>query len=270
MYNKLFSKILDSSIWLEKDTTRIAWITILAAMDEDGFCHFASVGNLAQRAVISREAAEAAVKVLESPDSESSDPDNDGRRIERVPGGWMVLNSKKYHDIAKREHMKEQTRERVKKFRDKQCNADVTPCNDSVTPSDTDTDTHVKERERAAPENFEQIVDAIGHEHPAASHLEGKALPENWKYAIAEAIQRDGVDSVRAGTRNYRDAVSRWPKSDLRFVMDPFKFYGSQAWYAKDPATFEKGTTTHDTAKLTRQQATAVKFESTDRLSILD
>lgn len=79
MYNKLFSKILDSSIWLEKDSTRIAWITILAAMDEDGFCPFASVGNLAQRAVISREAAESAVKVLES-----------SSLIESVAGGWLV------------------------------------------------------------------------------------------------------------------------------------------------------------------------------------
>lgn len=52
MYVKLFDKILDSSIWLEPDPVRIAWITMLAAMDEDGFCGFASAKNLARRANI--------------------------------------------------------------------------------------------------------------------------------------------------------------------------------------------------------------------------
>ena len=34
MYNKLFTKILDSSIWLAPDPVRLVWITLLAAMDE--------------------------------------------------------------------------------------------------------------------------------------------------------------------------------------------------------------------------------------------
>ena len=138
MYVKLFDKILDSSIWMEADATRIAWITMLAAMDEDGFCQFASVANLAQRAVISRESAEVAVRVLESPDTNSSDPEHEGRRVERVPGAWMILNAKKYSAQAKREQMKEKTRQRVAKHRSR--NADVTPCNTPVTPLDVDVD----------------------------------------------------------------------------------------------------------------------------------
>ena len=117
MYNKLFTKILDSSIWLEPDATRLVWITLLATMDEDGFCQYASVGNLARRAVVTLSRAEKAVGILEAPDRNSSDPDHEGRRIERVPGGWMVLNSKKYHDLATREHVRNQTRERVRKHR---------------------------------------------------------------------------------------------------------------------------------------------------------
>jgi hypothetical protein len=34
MYNKLFTKILDSSIWLENHATVRVWITLLASMDE--------------------------------------------------------------------------------------------------------------------------------------------------------------------------------------------------------------------------------------------
>jgi len=119
MYNKIFTKILDSSIWLEDTDTRIVWITLLAQMDEDGYAHFSAIGNLANRAQVSNEAAEKAVKVLLSPDPDSGDPENDGRRIERVPGGYIVLNAPKYRKVVKRELEKEQNRARVKTFREK-------------------------------------------------------------------------------------------------------------------------------------------------------
>lgn len=119
MYNKLFGKILDSSIWLESQPTRIVWLTLIASMDEDGFCAFASIRNVAQRAIVSHAEATRAIRILQSPDKDSSDPDHDGKRIERVPGGWMVLNSKKYRDIATRERAKMLTRERVRKYRER-------------------------------------------------------------------------------------------------------------------------------------------------------
>lgn len=120
MYNKLFTKILDSSIWLEPTGTRLVWLTLIAAMDEDGFAQFASVGNLAHRANISMDETVVAVKCLESPDVHSSDPDHEGRRIERVPGGWMVLNAPKYREIVTRLVAKEGNRRRVAKHREKQ------------------------------------------------------------------------------------------------------------------------------------------------------
>lgn len=117
MYTKLFTKILDSSIWLEDLPTRICWITLLAVRDEDGFAQFSAPGNLASRARITLQEAEAAIKILESPDVNSNDQENEGRRIERVPGGWMILNAKKYDKIFKRENAKELNRNRVAEFR---------------------------------------------------------------------------------------------------------------------------------------------------------
>jgi RNA polymerase-interacting CarD/CdnL/TRCF family regulator len=127
MYNKLFTKILDSSIWTESATTRIVWLTFIAAMDETGFVPFASVKNVAHRAIVSVEEAEAAVACLESPDVDSSDPENEGRRIERVTGGWIVLNAEKYRAIATREHQKELNRNRVANYRKRKSNGGVMP-----------------------------------------------------------------------------------------------------------------------------------------------
>ena len=96
VYNKIFTKILDSSIWLETNPTRIVWMTLIASMDESGFCQYSAMGNLAGRARVTLEEAAEAIRVLEAPDKESGDPAHEGRRLERVPGGWMVLNAEKY------------------------------------------------------------------------------------------------------------------------------------------------------------------------------
>jgi len=133
MYNKLFTKILDSSIWLESMPTRIVWLTIIAAMDEHGFAQFASVANIAHRARVSVEEADAAITCLESPDPNSSDPDNDGRRVERVPGGWLVLNAEKHRTMVTKVVIQERTRERVRRHRERKTAQPVTDGNASVT-----------------------------------------------------------------------------------------------------------------------------------------
>lgn len=167
MYNKLFTKILDSSIWLEPTPTRVIWITMLAAMDENGFVQFASIANLAHRAILPIQETEDAVKCLESPDPNSSDPEHEGRRVERVPGGWMILNASKYRAMVNRVVIQEQTRERVRRFREKKAgNAPETPCNGDVTqetPSEAEADTHskaspkTKESGYAVPECFSAV-----------------------------------------------------------------------------------------------------------------
>lgn len=117
MFNKLFTKILDSSIWLEPTSTRIVWITLLAAMDEDGYAHFSAIENLAARARVTVPEAEAAVKCFLSPDPNSANPTHEGRRLERVPGGFFILNAATHRAIMNREIQKEKTRERVARWR---------------------------------------------------------------------------------------------------------------------------------------------------------
>jgi hypothetical protein len=120
MYNRLFTKILDSSVWLEQDATRIVWITFLAAMDEDGFCALSCEENLARRANVPLDKVQDALKVLESPDPFSPSDEFEGRRIERVSGGWLVLKAPFYRQMLSREIQREQTRIRVARYRAKQ------------------------------------------------------------------------------------------------------------------------------------------------------
>lgn len=142
MYNKLFTKILDSSIWLESSPTRIVWLTFLAVMDEKGFAPFAALGNVANRAMVTLEEAKTALGILEAPDPESSDPENEGRRLERVPGGWMVLNAQKHRDLLTRAIKQAQTAERVRRFRQRM----KRDSNALITPSEAYSEANTKEK----------------------------------------------------------------------------------------------------------------------------
>lgn len=154
MYNKLFAKILDSSIWLEPTPIRIVWVTLIAAMDQDGYAHFSAIGNLAARARVSVEDAQKAVECFIAPDPGSGDDENDGRRIERVPGGFFVLNAKKYKDIVTAESGRASTRERVRRYRENQHNGFG---NGHVTPSDTETESEGKDN--TAPDGAVFVLD---------------------------------------------------------------------------------------------------------------
>ncbi len=120
MYAKLFSSILDSSLWTADPPTRILFLTMLAMADREGRI-FASRSGLCRRACIPPEDFDRALAVLQGPDEESSDltrnPSNGGRRIELADGGWQVLNYVYYRDLRDEDERRHDTRERVRRFR---------------------------------------------------------------------------------------------------------------------------------------------------------
>jgi hypothetical protein len=119
MYNKLFTQILDSSIWLAPDPHRLVWITIIAAMDRNGEVRFACVENLAARARVSVQDTADAVKAFESADPHDPTQEFEGRRIERIAGGWFVLNAEKYRNLVTRAVANEQSKLRMQRKREK-------------------------------------------------------------------------------------------------------------------------------------------------------
>ena len=102
-YVPLFQDILTSSIWAHPDLeVRLAWIFFMAKADEEGFVS-GTVPGLAQQAHVSADGMRRAIAAFESPDPDSRSPDHDGRRLERVPRGWRVINIVAMRDRAKAE-----------------------------------------------------------------------------------------------------------------------------------------------------------------------
>jgi hypothetical protein len=117
-YTKLFASIVTSTIWTEDDKTRIVWITMLALANKHGEVQ-ASIPGLARVAGVSVESCAAAIEKFLSPDPYSRTPDDEGRRIENIEGGWALLNHGKYREMASKDEAREAEAKRKRRYRAK-------------------------------------------------------------------------------------------------------------------------------------------------------
>jgi hypothetical protein len=121
-FTKLFSSITDSSVWQESDETRLVWITMLSMADQLGRIH-AAIPGLAHRARVSLKATEAALDVFLAPDTYSRSGDHEGRRIEKIEGGWKLLNYSTYREKRDPDARKEQNKVAQGVYRSKSGNS---------------------------------------------------------------------------------------------------------------------------------------------------
>lgn len=117
-YTKLFSSILDSTIWREDKETKIVWITMLAMVDKHGEIQ-ASIPGLADRARVTIPECQEALAALMAPDEFSRTKDHDGRRVEEIEGGWLLLNYESYREKLSAEDQREKAR--LRKQRQRRC-----------------------------------------------------------------------------------------------------------------------------------------------------
>lgn len=167
---KLHGSILDSSVWGLSHPTRIVWLTMLAMADEHGVVS-ASVDGLARRAVVTIEECQHALASFLGPDPMSRDGGT-GERIEKVPGGWLVLNHANYRDRQTRQQILAAARvakHRKKVARDRGVTGnDVTP-HLQTSPSEAEAEADSRSREAS---QLASAVPATGADPQEASTLE--------------------------------------------------------------------------------------------------
>ena len=98
-FTKLDSGILDSSIWNEPVSVRVVWVAFLAKSNMNGVVRVC-YDNMLRVCNVTKKEFDHALSVLESPDVNSRSPEYDGRRIERMDGGWFILNYLKYRQYT--------------------------------------------------------------------------------------------------------------------------------------------------------------------------
>jgi hypothetical protein len=107
-YTKLLSSVLDSSIWQEPDDVLRVWFTLMAMADEDGYVGASASGIAYRSRTVSTERVRECLEMFQKPDTDSRTTDFEGRRIQRVQGGYLLLNLKRIRNMHCAESRKEQ------------------------------------------------------------------------------------------------------------------------------------------------------------------
>lgn len=236
-YTKLFSSIIASTIWREDKETKIVWITILAMADKNGSVE-ASIPGLADMARVSVKECEKALKCLESSDPYSRTKEHEGRRIEPVDGGWLVLNHAKYRekmdDVERREYLrikKQESRARLGQ-------QSVNKCHEPSTES----------TQAEAEAEAEAQAQAFQPPSPRSASPQDVAFEEFWAQYPKKAGKGDAAKAFKkkkcaailpqilSGVRLAK-ASHQWTKDGGQFIPNPATWLNREGWL-DDPSTW--------------------------------
>lgn len=151
MYGKIFDSIYDGTL-AEDWRALITFQQFIVLCDADGMIDMTPQA-ISRRTGIPIEHIKAGIDILEKADKYSRTPDENGKRIELIdehrPWGWHIVNHEKYKNIKDAETIRAQTRERVRRHREKKKNVtektlhDVTVTQGNAQKRHTDIDTHI-------------------------------------------------------------------------------------------------------------------------------
>lgn len=102
-YTCIFKRTLASRVWSLSPSTRCVWLWLKLQADPEGYVS-ADLAGVAAGANVTSEEARRAIDGFCSadPDADPDDP-HEGRVLERVRGGWLVLDHESEREMAKTE-----------------------------------------------------------------------------------------------------------------------------------------------------------------------
>jgi uncharacterized phage protein (TIGR02220 family) len=116
-WTPIWNKLPDSSIWLESKEVKILFVTMLALKDRDHVVRL-NAFELSRKSNLTEQEVIDALEVLKSPDTKRLEPQEyEGRRIERVEDGWLILNGEKYREKIQEQRRREYCREKMREYR---------------------------------------------------------------------------------------------------------------------------------------------------------
>jgi len=219
MFAKMFSSITESSLWSEPKEVRLLFVTMLAKADSCGFIE-ASVPGLARVANLTIEETVTSLEVLQSPDTYSKNPDNEGRRILSVVGGFMLLNYEDYRARRNSEERREYMREYMSNYRKQSANKlaksnrSKSQLAQAETETETETETEAKTKTKTTIE-----FDSFWAVYPRKVAV-GKA-----RIAWAKAIKSANPELIIAGAVKLAAA-----KRDPKYTPHASTWLNAQQW----------------------------------------
>jgi hypothetical protein len=237
MFVKIFSSILASSVWAESKDTRLAWVALLAMADREGFI-FGSEEGIARIANLPLPDFTAALEVLAAPDPKRPGQEYEGRRIERIPEGVVVLNYPKYRDMKDADLRREQVRTAVQRHRAKKAPPVITGNHrkasvNSVSPSYSDAVSDAEaEAINGSGRNGTGLFERAWKSYPRRAGGNSTAdARKAWDARLKEGVTGK---AMLDGTVRYADYIRATDREGTEYVKQGKTFYGpGEHWTEK-------------------------------------
>ena len=215
MYGKIFTSIYDGTL-AEDWRALITFQQLIVLCDADGIIDM-TPQSISRRTGIPIEHIKAGIDILEKADKYSRTPDEDGKRIELIddhrPWGWHIVNHEMYKKLQDADTIREQTRERVRKHREKK--RAVTDGN--VQKRHIDTDIDIKTTISKTPSRFDDFWEIY------PTKKEKKKTLEIWKRRkldqYADKLIKDVADRMM-NDKNWIDG----------YIPNPTTYINGDRW----------------------------------------
>jgi hypothetical protein len=251
-FAKLFSSITESSLWSEDKSTRLLFVSMLARADATGYIE-ASIPGLARVSNLTMEETLASLKVLESPDPYSKDldehPDNEGRRIIKVKGGWLLINYESYRvqrgEEERRKYMRDYMRDyrkRKQSVKDgKQCKPDVSASKPPLAQAEAEAEA---EADIVSKDTLVVLTESqeILHKHfNRRESTKWKAKEKNaLKRAMKESGAEDFIEEVKAVVK-YEEGQGEFAVRSLQTLLNKWGAKVDEMSQRRTPADDNEG-----------------------------
>lgn len=203
-YTKLWSSLIQSTVWREDMHVKVVWITMLALSDQHGLV-MSSVPGLADAARVSIGQCVEALDKLSSPDEWSRTKEHEGRRIEACDGGWLLLNHGKYRSMQDAEERREKVKLAVRRHRARISSGNV------INVIDCNQSNHEKSQAEADTEAEAEAEKRKSKENTAPSGAGSEVKPSKPKQVKPGAVPATTVPLPEVlNTQRFREAWANW------------------------------------------------------------
>lgn len=202
---------------------------MLAMANQNGVVE-TSIPGLAVLARVPEEKCRHAIICLESPDRDSRSQEFDGRRIQKVDGGWLILNHAKYRKKLSADERREYKTVKQREYRSKtpvdKSGLSSTPWTHTDSEADTDSKENQSTHHRRAYEtaSFNAFFEAypVKLDRPEANR-------EWFRIPFVE----NEAPKIMAGLEKWKRS-ERW--QEAQYVPSPVKFLKGRRWENTPPS----------------------------------
>jgi hypothetical protein len=201
---------------------------MLAMADHKGRV-WGSIPGLANRARVSLQQCENALFTFKSPDKYSRTTDNEGRRIEDIDGGWLLLNYEKHRAIRDDESVKESKRKYINSRREAERKAstveNVDQCRSDV---DTSRQVYIEEEVEVEVEESKPLSNPDGFDEFWSAYPKKVGKGEA-KKLWAKLKVNGRLPSVLSAIAAQK-ATAQWQKEGGQFIPLPATWLRQGRW----------------------------------------